>query len=657
MDIRKATETGRLLQEALQYHRAGQMQKAEQVYRRVLSLDPDNGDANHLLGLIACQFNKIDIGIRLIRRAIQVNPGSVSALLSLGNVLMSQGDLEGAVSSYQRVLAIKPDFAEAHNNLGNALASRGDFDGAAASFRQAIAIKPDYAEAHNNLGNLYNSRGNLDEAIASYRQAIALKPDYAEAYNNLGTALTNHGDVDGAAAALHKALAVKPDYGEAYNNLGNLHKGQGNLEEAVACYRKSLALKPDDPEFHNNLGLALQDKGDLDGAAASYRKALAINPDYAEVHNNIGNLFLAHGNFNDAEKSFNKVLSLKPDYAGAYVQLAFLDKQSDHDREIKKMAALLADEKIGIEDRIELNFSLGKLYEGMGQYEKAFTYIEEGNRLKRDAISYNISDDEHLFTRVQEIFNRQLFSAHESSGYRNATPIFILGMPRSGSTLIEQILASHPEVHGAGEIIYLQDTMASFCKNRGLLQFPDCAAELADTDFEGLGRDYVAELRRYSEAAKYVTNKMPHNFIYAGLIKLILPEAKIIHSLRDPRDTCWSIFKNSFHGIHNYAFEQSELGKYYRLYQELMQHWRSVLPGVVFEMRYEDLVADQEYQTRRLLAYCQLEWHDSCLSFYKTSRPVHTLSSVQVRQPLYNTSVQLWKHHEKALKPLLTALQ
>ena len=287
MNIEKSAEIGGLLQEALQYHRAGQMQKAEQVYRRVLSLDQDNSDANHLLGLIACQFGKNDIGISLIRRAIQSNPGSVGALLSLGNVLMSQGDAAGAIGAYRHVIALKPEFAEAHNNLGNVQARRGDIDGAAASFRQAIAIKPDYAEAHNNLGNLYNSRGNLDEAIASYRQAIAIKPDYAEAYNNLGTALTNHGDVDGAGAALHKAIALAPDYAEAYNNLGNLHKGQGNLEEAVAFYRKSLALKPDDPEFHNNLGLALMDKGDLDGAAASYRKALDLGPDLSGAHSNL----------------------------------------------------------------------------------------------------------------------------------------------------------------------------------------------------------------------------------------------------------------------------------------------------------------------------------------------------------------------------------
>ena len=666
MNIQRPTEIGGLLQEALQYHRAGQMQKAEHIYRRVLSLDPDNADANHLLGLIACQFNRSDIGIRLIRKAIQTNPGFVGAHLSLGNVLMSLGDTEGAIACYRNVIDLEPDYAEAHNNLGNALAGQGHLDEAAACFHRALAIKPDYADAYNNLGNLYNSRGDLDAAIAGYRKDLAIKPDNAEAHNNLGTALSNQGDLEGAAACFHKALAVKPDYAEAYNNLGNLYKEQDKLDAAIVSYRKALAINPHFAEAFSNLGTALAKQGDHQGAAASYRKAMAIKPDYAEVYNNMGCLLIELGDLSEAEKSFKRALEIKPDYAEVqahiavlkkYVQGAGAQKLTDYDSEIREMETLLADDRKSTEEKIALNFSLGKVFEDLKQYGKAFTHIQAGNRLKRGTFSYDIAEDEYFFQKVMKIFNRQLFIANEGSGYRSDMPIFILGMPRSGSTLIEQILASHPEVHGAGEIIYLKHTMASFCENRRLPQFPECAAELDQPNFESLGRDYVAELRKYSESAAYITNKMPQNFIFIGLIKLILPGAKIIHSLRDPRDTCWSIYKNSFVGTQNYAYDLKELGRYYKLYQELMQHWRSVLPGFIFEMKYEELVADQENQTRRLLEYCELEWHDSCLEFYKTSRPVRTASNLQVRQPLYSTSVHLWQEYANELEPLLKSLK
>ena len=323
MDGEKNVGTAALLQEALQYHRSGQMQKAEQIYRRVLALDPDNADANHLLGLIACQFGSTDIGIRLIRKAIQVNPGSIEALLSLGNVLVTRGDTAGAIACYQRVINLKPDYAEVHNNLGNVLANRGNHEEAAASYRKALDLMPGYAEAHNNLGNLYNSLERTEEAIASYREAIAIRPDYAEAHNNLGIGLSNLGDQDGAAAAFHRALAVKPDYAEAYNNLGNLQMRQGDLDAAIASYLKAIDINPINAETFYNLGTAMAGKKDFTQAVASYRKALAINPMHVEAYINLGIALTSQGKLQEGIGTYQKVLSLQPENVSTHSNLLF----------------------------------------------------------------------------------------------------------------------------------------------------------------------------------------------------------------------------------------------------------------------------------------------------------------------------------------------
>ncbi len=428
-------------------------------------------------------------------------------------------------------------------------------------------------------------------------------------------------------------------------------------DEAVASYNKALAIKPDYAEAHSNLGNALKDLGKLDEAVASYNKALAIKPDYAEAYSNLGNALQSLGKLDDAVASYHKALAIKPDYAEAHRHLARVKKYSENDEDIRSMEQNYANLEINDEQRMHLAFGLGKAFEDLQQYEKAFDFFVEGNTLRRKAYRYSVDDDAVFFNKIKKALNTSFFAKHQHTGYKGERPpIFILGMPRSGTTLVEQILASHPQVHGAGELETLRQIILNdFDKGNGV-DFPESTKQADGADFECAGIKYTRDSRKRSLDSQFVTDKMPDNFKYIGLIKLMLPDAKVIHCRRDPADTCLSIFKNYFIKQHKYSHDLRELGRYYNLYRDLMEHWHSVIPGFIHDIQYENMVTDQVGQTRALLKYCGLEWNDACLEFHKTDRPVATASAAQVRRPIYNSSVQLWKKYEKQLSPLLEIL-
>jgi len=416
-------------------------------------------------------------------------------------------------------------------------------------------------------------------------------------------------------------------------------------------------LQPDYAEAHNNLGNAFNEQGRLDEAIASYRQALTVKPDFAEVHSNLGFIFRQLGKMDDAIAGFRKAIALQPDYARAFKGLSMLVKYTEVDDGVHAMEYLFNQKgDISDADRINLGFALGKVFEDLGDYDKSFDFILEANLLKRKSYTYSIQKDQNLFDRIKKTFSPDFFSLHHGSGNHDRTPIFILGMPRSGTTLVEQILASHPQVMGAGELDILGKLTNAICKGAATPHLPECLLDLGRDAFESMGSDYIKKIRKYSNAAEYITDKMPHNFLHVGLIKTILPNAKVIHCMRDPMDNCFSILKTEFTGTHEYAYNMIELGKYYNLYSDLMKHWEEVLPGFMHTLRYEEIVTDQQNQTRSLLDFCGLPWNEACLAFHKTERKVSTASLAQVRQPIYKDSVELWNRYEKQLEPLRKAI-
>jgi tetratricopeptide (TPR) repeat protein len=416
-------------------------------------------------------------------------------------------------------------------------------------------------------------------------------------------------------------------------------------------------LRPNYAEAHYNLGITLGDQGKLAKSEASLRQALKLKPDYTEAYNNLGLTLHSLGKLDEAETCFRQALKLNPDSAKVFKSLSLFIKYSEVNDIIIAMEKLYKRKDLSDEDQIDLGFALGKSFENLREYDKSFNFILQANQLKRGSYDYSIQNDHDLFERIKRTFTLDFFASHHGFGNQDRTPIFILGMPRSGTTLVEQILASHPLVFGAGELQILANLVSKICTEDAAGKFPECILELGMDGFDRIGSEYIEKIRKYSNSAQHITDKLPHNFMLLGLINKILPNAKVIHCVRSPMDNCLSIFKTDFmEQLHRYAYDLVEIGQYYNLYLDLMAHWEEVLPEFMYTLKYDEIVSDQQNQIKGLLDFCGLPWDESCLAFHKTERKVVTASLAQVRKPIYKDSVELWKRYEKQLEPLRKAI-
>jgi tetratricopeptide (TPR) repeat protein len=462
-----------------------------------------------------------------------------------------------------------------------------------------------------------NVRVRPSGAVARYKYALLLEPDYVNGQNNLGVALAAAGRIADAIVHYERALALAPGHAGIHYNLGIALTAQRRIKEAVTHYQRAVALEPNNADAHNNLGSLLADEG-----TAHYRRAIAINPNHAEAHNNLGNTLREQGKFDDALTHYERAIEIAPAKAEAHFHRAEIKTFHPGDREMAALEALSVSSDLPANKAPYIHFALAKALEDCGDFDGAFEHLRKGNTLKRSQIHY---DEPAVARNFQRIADERF----EGEGDPSMVPIFVLGMPRSGSTLVEQILASHPQIHGAGELPAAWDT----------------------------ARSYLAGLPVPPEGKIHIVDKLPENFLRIGLIRRILPNAKIIHTMRDPIDTCVSCYSKLITTGQQFSYDLGELGRYYRRYTELMTHWRSVLsPGAMLDIAYEDVVDDLEGQARRLIEYCGLPWDDRCLSFHKTVRPVKTASAVQVRQPLFRSSLQRWRKYETGLGPLLKEL-
>ncbi len=502
----------------------------------------------------------------------------------------------------------------------------------------------------------HHKAGRLQQAEQMYRHILSYDEDNADANHYLGIIACQRGENDIAIQLINKAIQANPNIPATYSNLGNALKRLGRLEEAVENYRKAISLDPNSAIIYCNLGAALKDLSRTDKAIASYKKAISIKPDFAEAHCNFGLTFKEVGLIKEAIASYKNAITSNSNHAKAHHYLSHAIKHHEYDDTIHAMETFYNRSDIDVEQKMHLAFGLGIAFENLNEHKKSFVYISEGNRLKRASYQYTIEEDIKFFDKIKKVFSLSFLSSHSNSGNEDETPLFILGMPRSGTTLVEQILASHSQVFGAGELNHLPNIAISSRSKKTNNKFPEYASKLNNDSFYELGSKYIENLRRHSTTDKFITDKMPNNFVMIGLIKTILPQAKVIHCMRDPMDNCYSIFKNFFAGNQKYAYDMKELGLYYNLYLDLMDHWRKVIPDFIYDIRYEELVSDQENQTRKLLNYCKLPWEESCLSFHKTDRRVGTASAIQVRRPIYTDSIQLWKKFESQLGPLKKAL-
>jgi tetratricopeptide (TPR) repeat protein len=616
-----------LFAEALRCHQSGRTAEAERLYRRVLALDGRQLNSLHNLGIIACQSGRQAEGVELFTRAIAVN-GQIEGLHnSLGNALKEVGRFDEAAVAYDRAIALRPDFAVTHYNVGNLHLDLGRMDEAAAAYRRAIALNPDFAEPHYNLANILRDRGWIDEAANGYRRAIALRPDHAQSHNNLGNLLKDHLRLDEAVQCYLSAIAAAPRFAFAHNNLGLAYQLQGRLGEALVSLQRAVELDPDYPEAHNNLGVVLQDLGRLTEAAEGYRRAVALRPGYAEAHHNLAWLGLPADGLAEAELELDRLTHLLGDAGGAAPA-----------------------------DRSQLLFALGKTLEDRGAFEDAFACLAEANTLRRAEFVFDIAAAEQRLHRIAQVFDAPRIERLGERALNSRRPVFVFGMPRSGTTLVEQIISAHPEVHGAGELASLP-TLVAGLRGPGGTRFPACVETKSRNDCGDIGRAYLDSLDEIAGAEPRVTDKWLSNFEQLGLIQACLPNATLIHCTRDPRDVGLSCYATRFVAGQEYAYDLGELGRYLRAYDRLMDHWRAVLPpGRMLEVPYEAVVEDVETWARRLIAHCGLEWNDACLRFFESDRPVRTASSAQVRRPIYAGSVGRWRRFRSHLEPLLEAL-
>ena len=614
-----------MLKDALGRHRAGQLREAEEIYQNILAMDPRHADSLHLLGMIASDNGRHEAAVRMIRRAIEISPKNASYHCNLGTILRANGELEEAAACYEVALALKPDLAEIQSNFGNILEAQGKLEQAAGAQERALALKPEFAEAWSNLGNVRQAQRRLDEAVACYERALALKPGYADAHNNLGTTLV----------------------------------AQDRIDDAVAHYERALILRPNFAHAHNNLGTAFVMQGKLNDAKAHYERALVLKPDYANTYNNLGNVSKAQGNFEDAMAHYGRAITLRPDYAEAHFSRAEVKSFQPGDADLAALEALASRDDLPGDKAMYIHFGLAKALEDSQEFTRAFEHFRIGNGLKRQLLNYDEAREFELFERLAAVFNPQLFDRFKGAGDPSQVPVFVLGMPRSGSTLLEQILASHPQIQGGGELTALEKMTDRNVLNVGgrAIPYPECIPTLDSATLLQLGQSYLARLPALEEGKTRMVDKLTGNFLRIGLIRLILPNAKIIHSMRNPIDTCVSCYSKLFASGLPFTYDLGELGRYYRHYSELMAHWRSVLPpDALLDVTYEDVVEDLEGQAKRLIDYCGLAWDDRCIRFHQTSRPVNTASAVQVRQPLFRSSVQRWRKYEDGLAPLLDEL-
>ncbi len=642
---------------ALAALRANRPLRAEEICRDYLLTNPGCADHLRLLGHALMKQQRFDEAERQVRFALSMQPDSPLLSEDLGSVYAMQGRYADAIPWFEKALRLEPRLPLAHKKLGQALAALGlgeaadqefrdyldlephkaavadaarllreeRFDEAVAALKAALQDSPGNVDAMRYLAGAYFSRKiHLDDAEALLRQATQVAPDFLAAWLLLGPVLMERSKYLDAVDAFQAATKLAPDHAEAWAGLGNAFARASMVEESAKAFARSVALDPDLPGSQMGYAHVLKTLGDQPGAIAAYRAAIRAKRDFGEVYWSLANLKIFR--FTDAD--------------------------------VAAMEAQLAGDGLSASADIHFRFALGKAYEDLGDYDRAWHYYHSGNQKQRGEVRFDPADFELRQSKVASVFSREFLREHEGHGDPAADPIFIVGLPRSGSTLIEQILASHSQVEGTSELPILGRIASSVGRyRRDGLSYPESARDLRGKDWRAYGQQFLEESRRHRSTGRpYFTDKLPNNFSHVGFIHLILPNAKIINARRHPMDSCLGAYKQLFGTGQHFTYDIFELAEYYKQYHALMQHWHEVLPGKVLDVHYEETVTDLESQVRRILAHCGLPFEAQCLRYYETERAVKTASSEQVRQPIYTSALGKWRRYEKHLDSWLEEL-
>lgn len=622
---------------------------------RLASAAPPQLHADELRPLVAlmdtARFAELEERARAL---LGVYPESAVAWQLLGAALGNQG--KDALLAWSRAAQLMPEDPVSQLNLGNALARLGRTEEAQLSFRRASDVRPEFAEAHQNLGKVLLDLGQYDEAARSCRRALQIKPEFVDAHNALGKALSKLGKIDDAIASFRRALELRPEFAEARVNLANQLRSMGRLNDAIAAYRRALLSEPDFVPAHIELGAALRLQRRGEEAEASCRRALQINPDSPAALAVLADLQADAGRFAEAEELFRRIIAIDPNWSEAFAGIARLRRMTLADTAWLASALDLAERGLPPQRELSLRYAIGKYFDDVRDFERAFENYRRANELSRQC---GPKHDRALLTRNIDLIIRShdqsWIGRARSAANPSTRPLFVVGMLRSGTSLAEQILASHPAVFGAGELTFWSAKLAAAIA--GAAAVNASAIDASDATLAGWGDKYLQLLQRLSPDAARVIDKLPTNFLCLGLIHAAFPRARIIHMRRNPIDTCLSIYFQRFEAANTYVNDLEDLAHYYREYRRLMRHWRAVLPPhVMLEVPYEGLTLDMPAWSRRMLEFIDLPWDPRCLDFHETMRTVVTASRWQVRQKISTSSIERWRHYEKFVEPLKSLL-
>lgn len=645
-----------------------------------------------MLGDINQQLRAFDKAESNYRRVLKIKSNHITANNRLAMLFHSQGKFSKAEPCYRQSLKLDNNQPTVHFNLGAVLQELGKLDDAAVQYRQAIEKKSDYAKAYANLGFIFRQQGMVGDAIDSYHKALQCAPDIPEIHYNLGLSLLETGQAETAEQYQREALKLKPDYAEAWAGLGAVQFFTGDTENAAYSYQQALNHQADNVEILCGYANTLSSLGRHEQAMEVIKQAMYIAPDNAEACIAKGSIYVSLGQLDEALNCCNQVLNEIPEHEKATCLAASVcEKKGDANQAYQYLSPLLQEEHPRVEailnfasiskslDRVDeaiewmeqvlqsnktiqitgrrrLHFALGKAYDRQKNYDSAFKHFQLANSLKRAV--FDIKNFQQDVDAQISLFLSNFRSQLASASIRSNRPLFIVGMPRSGTSLVEQILTSHPQVSGAGELPDINNltlTMPLTCgSNR---HYPECIEQIDSNQLDRMAQAYLDSLSKIDSNTLHVTDKMPGNFMHLGLIQLLFPDARIIHCIRNPLDTCLSCYFQDFSRSHPWIYNLQDTGRVYLEYKRVMQHWKNVLDIPILDVHYEALVENQENISRKMVEFCGLDWNDDCLQFHKNKRFIWTASYEQVRRPMYKKSVARWKNYEKHIGSLIDMLK
>lgn len=616
-----------LFNTAVQLHQQGKLNQAERLYRQILGKTPHQPDTLNALGILLTELGKTDEAVSIFHKAIQAN--------------------------YK--------VAHVHLNLGEALRAAKRYEDAATAINRALQIQPHYPEAEFCLGSLFHDQQQLAEATTCYRNAVKGAPTFAQAYNSLGIVLQECGELEESRESLLRAIKINANYPDAHFNLANTYVQLGGDILALKHYKECLRLSPEHSLAHCRLAYILMDISTVSD------EQIQKHFDAAEKHlgktqeflSSLGKFRIRQGRIDEALDFLRESIELEPTPSALY-DYAHSKRFKSEDAWFRNSAdhALSIDAKWDLSNQALVNFAIGKMYDDIGEYDQAIKNYYVANSAIRETILYDREEEERKYSKQQMFFNSDFFTHQKVEAGNSKKLVFVVGMPRSGTSLTEQVLSSHSRIVGGGELPGISGIRTNLIEKHGLSnEFPDVIAYTSEDILQQVSNEYLNEIFRiFPGNYERLTDKLPHNFFNIGLIVLLFPMATIINVKRDPIDNCLSIYFQKFLRGHPYAYDLKDIGHQYLLYQKMMEHWHSVLPGRIMDLQYENLISDPERWSRKLIQHVGLQWDDACLTPHKLERTVKTASQWQVRQPIYKTSVQRWKNYEQHLGPLKEAL-